>query len=462
MPAPTNISALTATAVGSLPASIAQTVDDAGTTYTVWYGPLSVAVPTTIRVFPFGDLTVYKPRVSIHTGPASSPVHTGITGNANSQVQFRALPGVSYFIRVLTNSGNPTPAELLLEVSAHAGITIPAGSIVVPDDTFPYASILSPTIDHDILSFVELSPGEAGDTLEGGEMLVEDIIDNDVNVYDPAFALVTEIAFDTSTVRGSIRANWAVNKFVAGSGTTPSVVKIILPDGTVESTHTLTGEEDDLACVAINNAGTILYWGRRTSGIENTGVVYRWDLVNDVALSDLAEHGTEPAFVWEILTLADDTLLVLFVSASGSTPLLVEVHHYQPDGTLLDTYDFTAEPDQWFPADAPPRIARALDDPLSFWIRLHYDPGFTKFRNVLISDGSTISEVEYLDYLSGAYIAEVTATPVADWGVSISCPFWITPSAVDVVPTPEGGVIGPYILVHTRWREPAPTPEPST
>jgi hypothetical protein len=274
-----------------------------------------------------------------------------------------------------------------------------------------------------------------------------------VNVYTPDFEPLTEIPFNTSTIRGSIRANWAQNKFVMGTGTTPSVVKIVLGDGTVESTHALTGEEDDLACVSINNEGTILYWSRRTSGIEDTGIVYRWDLVNDVALSDLYEHSDEPALVWEILTLADDTLLVLFVAASGPTPLLVEVLHLEPDGTLLDTYDFTSEPDQWFPADAPPRIARGLDDPDSFWIRLHYDTGYTKFRNILISDGSTISEVEYLDYLGGIYIAEETETPVAKWGVSISCPFWITPVAL----APgggggDGGVIGPLVWVHIPRR----------
>jgi len=454
MPAPTNISALTATDLGSLPASVTQNVHDAGTTYTVWFGPITVASATVIRVHPFGALGGYEPRAIIYTGPASSPVNTDISGNANSPVQFLATPAETYYLRVLTNAGNPTPAMLQLDVSAHVPVAVPDGSIVVPSDEFAYAAIISSTIDHGLLRFVEMSPGEAGDTMSTGEILMEDTIDDDVNVYQPDFSLATEIPFNTQNIGGSIRANWTLNKFVIGSPSDPPVVKIVLPDGTVESTHTLTGEDDNLRACAINNAGTILYWGRKTSGIEDTGIVYRWDLTNDVALSDLVNHATEPAHVWEIIVLDDDTILVLFVAASGSTPLMTEVHHYEPDGTLLHTYDFIAEPDQWFPADAPPRIARALDDPLSFWIRLHYDTGFTKFRNVLISDGSTISEVEYLDYLGGAYIAEETETPVADWGVSISCPFWITPG--ELPPGGggggSGGVIGPLVWVHMTRR----------
>jgi WD40 repeat protein len=453
MPAPTNLSALTATDLGTLPASVTQNVHDAGTTYTVWFGPITVAETTIIRSHPFGALGGYEPRVTVFTGPASSPVNTGISSNANSPVQFRATSAEVYFLRILTNAGNPTPANLVLQVSAHIPVTVPAGSIVVPSDEFPYASILSPTVDHGILRFVDMSPGEAGDTLETGEILMEDILDSDVNVYQPDFALLTEIPFSTFTVGGSIRANWALNRFVAADPGNPNVVKIILSDGTVESTHALTGEPVNLRCCAISNDGSTLYWGRATAGIEDTGIVYRWDLNNDVALSDLCNHATEPAHVWEIVTLSDGTLLILFVAASGSTPLLVEVLHYQPDGTLLDTFDFTAEPDQWFPADAPPRIGRALDDPLSFWIRLHYDTGFTKFRNVLISDGSTISEVEYLDYLEGKYIAVETATPVADWGVSISCPFWITPVALGASASGEVGIIGPLVWVHKKRRE---------
>ena len=193
-----------------------QDVHDAGVTYTVWYGPITVSSNTTLRAFPFGAIGGYEPRVDMFTGPASAPVNLGINSNANSQVQWRATPAQTYFLRIRTNAGNPTPANLVLQVSAHTTDVVAAGSIVVPDDEFPYASILSPTIDHGILRFVDLSPGEAGDVLEGGEMLIEDIIDDDVNVYDANFGLVTEIPFNTSTIGGSIRANWARNKFVAG------------------------------------------------------------------------------------------------------------------------------------------------------------------------------------------------------------------------------------------------------
>lgn len=452
MPAPTNTSALTATDLGTLPASLSQNVHDAGTTHTVWFS-FYVAVTGVVRAKPFGDLAVYRPRVAVYTGPASAPVHTGITGNANGQVQFRVTPAATYYLRVITNSGNPTPAVLLFEVEAHVFAAVPAGSLVVPDDSYPYATILSPTVDHGILGFVDLSPGEAGDTLAAGEMLVEDILEHDVNVYQPNFTLLAEIPFDTANTGGNIRANWALNKFVAGSPTNPPVVKVILPDGTIESTHTLTGEEDGMRCLSLSNDGSILYWGRATSGIEDTGIVYRWDMVNDVALSDLVNHATEPAYVWEIITLADDTLLVLFVAASGPTPLVTEVRHYNPAGTLLHTYDFIAEPDQWFPADAPPRIGRAADDPLSFFIRLHYDTGYTKFKRIRISDGAVLSEPEYLDYLSGSYIAEETATPVADWGVSISCPFWQMPVALGAGDVGgAGGVIGPLVWVHMTRR----------
>src|SRR5690349_12413845 len=109
MPAPTNISALTAIDVGAFPFTYTQRVDDAGLTYTVWVKFTPPVGAVVVSIYGFGDLTTYIPTLETFNGPASAPTAIGING-INSPVQMLVTPGVEYFLQIVTNGGNPTPA----------------------------------------------------------------------------------------------------------------------------------------------------------------------------------------------------------------------------------------------------------------------------------------------------------------------------------------------------------------
>src|SRR6266699_906565 len=98
MPAPTNISALTATPLVTLPATATQTVDFAGTTYTVWYSFIAPADCVVIGAFAFGDLTVYKPTIFPYSGPASAPVSVLGIAAQNFPIQFPVTAEQTYYL----------------------------------------------------------------------------------------------------------------------------------------------------------------------------------------------------------------------------------------------------------------------------------------------------------------------------------------------------------------------------
>src|SRR6187431_966759 len=129
MAAPTNVSALTSTDLGTLPASVTQTVDDAGTTYTVWYS-YTPAADGVVSLFGYGDASVYKPDTRVFLGPASAPVnYLNVAAGDNQPVLFPVTGGVEYFIRFQKNAGNSTPAVLTIEAQTAPTGALDAGMI---------------------------------------------------------------------------------------------------------------------------------------------------------------------------------------------------------------------------------------------------------------------------------------------------------------------------------------------
>src|SRR5882724_8668831 len=75
MAAPTNVTALTAIDIGSLPTSITQRVDDSGTIYTVWYKYTPITGNDDIGLWGYGGIGGnYNPTVEVFLGPAATPV----------------------------------------------------------------------------------------------------------------------------------------------------------------------------------------------------------------------------------------------------------------------------------------------------------------------------------------------------------------------------------------------------
>lgn len=436
MSAPINISAATATDIPTLPASIAQTVDDAGTTYTVWYKYTAVAGDVQIGLFGFGDLSTYTPRTEVWTGPPPTmlPHPSGVSYliliyATNKPVQFPVTPGTTYYFSFTTNAGNPAPAVLTIEIESFAQTATAVGMIAVNDDTAKFPLVLLDPATGDPARFINPFPnGEAGDVLaSNGIMCIEDFANNEVVIFDEDF---NEVARVTDGESPRIRACQAGDIFYVGQQTNPVQYYTIDETGTTTAPVVLTGTLY-INSLAANNAETILYH----SG-DPGDAIHRWDIPGGAALSDLVA-GISGYYVVDILVLSDDTIIALYADYAD-----VVVKHYNAAGATLHTYNFGADT---FPSGTFPRLAYAIDDPTTFWIWTHptgADAGLSRFREVTVATGAFATDVTTTEYEHGTYNRTATATPSARFGISFSCPFWIVRSG-----GPPPGTTGTVIVV---------------
>ena len=57
------------------------------------------------------------------------------------------------------------------------------------------------------------------------------------------------------------------------------------------------------------------------------------------------------------------------------------------------------------------------------------------FLKIRVSDGTVLTTRLHAEFEVGAYQAAVSASPVARFGASFSCPFWIVPTAITTTTT---------------------------
>lgn len=413
---PSNTTFATAVTISAFPYSITQSdINVAGTNFTVYYRFIAPPGARVIGAFGFSDNIGigYQPTVQAYNGPASSPTNILSIAGRNIPIQFPVVAGNEYFLEFSKNINTAGPEHININVQVHNDLAISNGNIVVMDDTagFPIA-VMSNSADNTVIAFFTNMPaGEAGDITKHGIMLMENNSTFKVDLYAKSFTLITSISI-TGTPK--IRACRGVSKFYVGTDTNPPTARSITESGGIGTVFTLAGST--LQSLAADNAESILYYSARGFGVP----VKRWDLVNNVALSDLAASvATYENF--DILVIADGTILVLYYSSSTKD---VQVKRYSTGGAVLNTYTLGVQS-----GTTEPRMAYGLDDPTSFWVFSHNNvasSGRTIARNVKVSDGSIITTRSWQEYEGGSYNSSVqTATPVSRFGNSFSCPFFV-------------------------------------
>jgi hypothetical protein len=165
-----------------------------------------------------------------------------------------------------------------------------------------------------------------------------------------------------------------------------------------------------ISALAAENTETTLY-----VAVTNVAAapVKRWNLLTSSYDADLVA-GIALYFVTDMIPLSDGSLLVLHVRNGFD----INVHRYSAAGALLNTYAFGAastvsmsfdfaDPDHYF-------LIRLQDVVIS---------GDVYLKRVKLSDGTT-TQVKHIRYEQGLYVPAATATPIAKFGLSISCPFF--------------------------------------
>lgn len=440
MSAPTNVDALSATDLGALPASVSQTVDDAGTTYEVWYKFTAPDGAAVVGAFAFGDLSVYQPTISVYEGPAGSPTTLLDITALNVPIQFPVTPGVEYFLQIVPNGGTVSPANLTLAVEVAPNDAVTAGLIVIPDDTDGFPAALVNVLTGNVVRFINPFPaGENGDVLDDGTMLVEDNTISVVKKYNADFTLEQTIdPFDTATVSSHrIRVSRGLQVFYVGGDITGGAqLTTVNQAGSQGPTWIL--PDAGLTAIAPNNDGSIIYVAGQGSSINTP--VKAWDTgANDFGTDLIAGQGAN-TFVFDMLVLGDDSIIVGWQHSSTHA---ITVKRLNASGDVLGTYTTTS-------TSAASKLAFDPDsDTAHIWLWTHDSDGQSTWTQLETSGMTAASSVTTREYEDGAYQGTATATPDQRFGVSFSCPFFFTRQEQVTV-----GTIGPYVWVEWPRRVP--------
>ena len=443
MAPPTNISFLTATDLTSLPETINQTADDAGTTYDLYFRIPSALITAQVKelsIFGFGDLTVYTPTVRAYVGPAASPVQIVRPGSddpkgTNITIQVPVDTGNDYFVKVSTNAGNPSPAALVLTIRAASNDFILSGDIVIPDDTVLYPlAVLNPNTDYAIRRFIHpYSASEQGDVLHtSGKSLMSreptGVAIDKLAFYDEQYAYVSTLSFSPAigNIEPYIRTNQSTQRFAVIYFNDPTTYSFFINSSGVASAVENMGDVYGNAGEAPGPVTTspdesIIYWA-----VRSDSKIYSWDLVSHAAIGTW-KAAVASYRVGDLLTLSNGEILIGYFKSSAT--LDYNVKHFSADGTLLHTYNFGSDI-----RAVTPRLAHSIDNLTSFWV---YVPrpssganrGKSNVYQVRISDGVYLTDRVYAMYETGEYEGAATATPLAPFGASNSCPFWIAASS---------------------------------
>lgn len=418
MPPPTNQTAATAIDLGILPADVTQNVHDAGITYTVWYKFTAPAGSIVIGAWGFSDIAaVYRANLSPYSDEGITQI-LAIAGE-NIPIQFPVTAGNTYWLRFLKNGGNTPPASLRIRVEVAPTNTISGGNILVNDDAdgFPLA-VLSHITDYTVVNFVKNMPsGESGDITHSSPIAIllgDEFAPAEFVLLDGQFAIIAHIPI-LNAGNLKIRANQTTGKFYIGNegfGGTNAQFRTVSKTGILGSIVTLT-HGIGMKALAANNDDTILYF---STGLN--APIKRWDIPGGVMLSDFAA-AVAGYISSDILVSRDGTIIISFFNLTTND---LFIRRYDSLGTIQNTYNFGIV------RSTLPRLAYALDNPNSFWVWVHptgVDNGKSKFMNVKTSDGTILTTRLHAEYESGAYVPGETATPLARFGNSFSCPFLI-------------------------------------
>jgi len=428
MPAPTNISGATAVAL-SLDVPVTQNVHDAGTTYDVWYKYTAVAGDNVVGVFAFGGLDAYQPILTVSASATGTPLLEGMSISHNRPVTFPVTAGTTYYLKVVTNDTTVTPASLTIDVKREPHLAVPAGSIWVNDDAWPFPAAIFSHINGSQLTYkTNMIADEVGAVLPvSGRVLLNgatDTVDGFV-LYDNQLDEILEISFPSNVYSMTTDG---VDTFYVAYGS-PVKIQRIDQNGTLFGTvHTVTGYVNN---IAVNRAETILYYAQY--GGDTT--IKRFDLVGDVALTDFLPDETNLFLRLDMLNLDDDTIIIPYRNTVDSTEF---IRRYNAAGTLLNTYNMPS-------TYGINHMAYAIDDPDSFWVWMWSegaidDETTNRFVNIKVSDGSYLHDVYNPLYWNGVYDHNETATPTR-WGHSGSCFFLILRAALGgVTPSTSYGL----------------------
>lgn len=396
----------------------------------------------------------YNPAITVWTGPTCSSLTQVLPSSffgsfsPPAPIVVPMTPGHTYYFRVEDFDVTGTPATVTLDVVGQPDEVIPAGSLIVNDDTEGHGAVVISQDGDEVLRYLYPFPaGEGGDVLPTGEMLL-DQTDSSVNeilkLYDHNFDLIADVTSPSATVQNHVirRYGTSLTQFIVGNA---AAVFLVDNAGVVGTQWTFPSSAFSLGA---NPDGTIAYFVNNATANQ---AVKRQSLAGAGSpLSNLAAGVANYNTPFDgLMVLSDGTILVAYVKPTVTRDSYII--RYSEAGAVLNTYNFA---NTYGPVN---RIARTLDDPDTFWVWRRYNSGgveYSRFTLVDVATGAHLTDFTQAQFNQG--VGPNTGSPLARYGHSFSCPFFALMVAPGGSPE-EGGIIGP--LVWMEFRRSAQTAE---
>lgn len=459
MSVPVNLTPETATVISALPFDQIQDATDAptGTGYAstcdstqyhaLWF-TWTTGVRDTVMILSVvrDGAGNYNPRFSVWTGTLGSltqePLLICVTPGGNFYYQIPIVASTQYWIQV-TDANNTSPVgslRLRLPVVPSQTALIPAGSLVIPDDSLGYPAAIVDAGTGAILSYPRFAPGEFADTLPNGIICTQDKSDppesnGNVSLYNRFLTKIASYDFGNANALRGIKSDRMGTFYVitqSNGSSDDQLVWTIGSDGTVGATHwTLPANSKTARIYALSQGNTtplMLYYA--ANGGSGANAVQAFNLTTNAPASDLhaAIASEGPTCDGDGYVDEAGNVLIAWAKDDGT----YRVRRFDTSGTILDTYllthaNFTIL--DHFCADA----GTGTDQ--HFWAWAFYGSGFkhASFQQVRLSDSS----VTFFDGVPVAHASGVSDNVDEPYPISNSCPvFVLTQDVPAVIPPP--------------------------
>jgi hypothetical protein len=327
---------------------------------------------------------------------------------------------------------------------------VPSGSIFTNDDIFDVTGAVGSTAgsDYAVLQFFVLPPTASengGDILANGRFLIVNDDNSTFQLFDGQMALLATVAGLTSSTTSIVRTCLTPQVFYAAKTPLNGHISRVDGNGAVTASWVLPGTS--LTCLGASNDETIIYVGGN-GGSVNTAIK-QFNPATSLFGADLAP-GLANYTTVDLLVMGDGNVVVIYTYTNSTQPTIIK--RYSAAGATLNTYTIG------IPTGDRTEVSlfHALDDPTSFWTRVHdmVADATCTFYNIRASDGTILTTITQATYTDGALeIAVPTATPSARFGLAGSCPSFILREAIGppTPPAPNGDSGTEYLIRRERW-----------
>jgi hypothetical protein len=379
----------------------------------------------------------YFPNLSMWVGaPGSLTQLFGrcVFAGTMGYVTFNVTPGVTYYLLMVNDNddGGVPGSDVVFSVERPPNVDAPAGSLVVANDVPGFPAVVIAR-DGSIAQVIGLPSFEMAAWLPDGTLAVVAEPDNSavfadsLHLYDGLTLRESVSGVFTSGVSSSVSP-------ITSNGLDTFYVVDVVDVGstatlrTISAAGVLDGSPVDIgtalripAAIGVNADETVLYVSRaKRNSPAQTLALARWDLVNQVALSNLVTpiEGVYSSVGRDLLVMGDGSILwPLSVAADH----LWRVLRYSDAGVLLNTYVLNSG------VFGLPRISRDPDDAAVFWAMGW--PGGTNTGDEVVFEQIRLNDGVVLDTVRQTIKHGEDGNPPL-YGPANSCPLLLAPVAL--------------------------------